>query len=305
VTKSRNSFYFISLLGLSVILWWHALASTLKLALQNYEYTHIFLILPISAALIYLEWTSGTLPQANIRNNSALLLLPVLAGLATSQWWGIGRLSRDAQLSLEMLTLVGWWIASFVCCFGTRVAQRCLFPLSFLLWFVPLPEFAVAGIIRFLQQGSASSAQLLFTMARVPVAQDGVFLSIPGLTIEVATECSSIRSTLILLVTGMVLAHLLLGSGWGKTLLTLAVIPISVIKNGLRIFTITMLGTRVDPGFLHGRLHRQGGILFYLLSLVVLFLLLLLLQRLERKQKPETIPAPIVRDRTKLSVNLS
>jgi hypothetical protein len=56
-------------------------------------------------------------------------------------------------------------------------------------------------------------------------------------------------------------------------------IPLSIAKNGVRIFTIAMLGTHVDPGFLHGTLHRKGGILFFLLALFAVLLLLWLLSR--------------------------
>jgi exosortase/archaeosortase family protein len=72
-------------------------------------------------------------------------------------------------------------------------------------------------------------------------------LSIPGLEIEVARECSSIRSSLMLFVTAMVLAHLFLRSWWRKALVAAAVIPLSVAKNGLRIFTIVELFEREWP----------------------------------------------------------
>jgi exosortase len=148
---------------------------------------------------------------------------------------------------------------------------------------VPIPDFALSHIVSFLQQGSAYAARLLFEIARVPVMQDGVLLSIPGLRLEVAQECSSIRSSLMLLVTSMVLAHLLLRSAWGKGLVILAAIPLSLAKNGFRIFTIAVLAVYVDPGFMHGWLHHDGGIVFLLLFLAVLFALLRLVGWAERK----------------------
>ena len=73
-------------------------------------------------------------------------------------------------------------------------------------------------IVSLLQRGSADAANWLFVIAGVAVTRDGLQLTIPGLTLEVATECSSIRSSLMLLVTSMVLAHLLLRSAWAKAL---------------------------------------------------------------------------------------
>jgi exosortase len=178
-----------------------------------------------------------------------------------------------------MLALVVWWIAAFILCFGVRAFQRSLFPLCFLLWLVPFPNFVLNPVVNLLQQGSAAAAHLLFAAARVPVEQHGVLVHIPGLTVEVARECSSIRSSSMLIVTTMVLAQLLLRSPWRKTLIILLAIPLSVAKNGLRIFVIAMLATRIDPGFLTGKLHRQGGIIFFLIALATTFLLLWLLRR--------------------------
>ena len=56
-----------------------------------------------------------------------------------------------------------------------------------------------------------------------------------------------------------------------------------VLKNGVRIFTLTLLASYVDPGFLYGRLHREGGVVFFLLGLLLLAPLLWVLQRSEKK----------------------
>src|SRR5271165_6882039 len=266
---------FLFLCVVSVVLWWHTILATLVLALRHDAYSHILLILPISFGLIFLAWRSRkTQPKPDFRSGSALLVLAVLIGFIGGVWRR-DSLTADVQLFLGMLAVVMWWIGAFVCCFGTRISRMCVFPLCFLLWLVPVPEFALNRIVGFLQQGSASAAHLLFAIARVPVAQDGVVLSIPGLTLEVAKECSSIRSSLILLVTSMVLAQLLLRSNWGKVLVIIAAIPLSVAKNGLRIFMLSMLGVYVDPSYLHGRLHHNGGVVFLLFSLAGLFALLM------------------------------
>ena len=118
-------------------------------------------------------------------------------------------------------------------------------------------------------------------------------LLIPGLELDVTTECSSIRSSLILLVTTMVLAHLLLRTRWRKILIVLIALPLSIAKNGLRIFTIGILGSKVDPDYLTGHLHRQGGIIFLLIALAGIFVLLWILRRGE-----SVVPAPQLRPQT-------
>jgi exosortase len=273
---------FLFLLALSVVVWGRPLVTTFALALKNDEYTHILLILPVSAALILLEWKSLRVSStAGLRTGSGLLSLALLAGCLSR--WGLASLSPDLHLSLNMAALVTWWLGSFIICFGTGVAFQLLFPLVFLFWLVPLPGVALDRLVTLLQHQSADATHFLFAATGVPAIQNGMFISIPGVTVEVARECSSIRSSLMLLVTSMVLAHLFLRSLWRKTLVVLAAIPLSVAKNAIRIFTLWMLGIHVDPGFLHGTLHERGGIVFFILALVIVLLLLWVLSRSETK----------------------
>ncbi|MFZ0143013.1 MAG: exosortase/archaeosortase family protein [Candidatus Sulfotelmatobacter sp.] len=283
---------FSILCAISLAIWWSPLASSFALALHDDQYTHILLILPISAALIFMDWK----PPEPFHAPSAVLGSALLVAVASVTFFmrrGALALSPDERLAANMLALVLWWIAAFILCFGNRAFRRSLFPLCFLFWLVPFPDFVLNPVVNLLQQGSAAAAHLLFAAVGVPVEQQGVLLHIPGLTVEVARECSSIRSSSMLIVTTMVLAHLLLRSPWRKALLVLVAIPLSVAKNGLRIFVIAMLATRVDPSFLTGRLHRQGGIVFFLIALAATFLLLWILRRGER-QDHEIAPARTV-----------
>ena len=271
------------LLIVSAALAWKSLYATFSLALHNDQYTHILLILPVSIGLIYMEWPylkPVRTPAYGI--GSALILASVIVAALTVARLGV--VEPDVQLSCRMLALVLFWIGACTLCLGSQVAKALIFPLCFLFWLVPWPQSALATVINLLQHGSALSAHWLFNAAGVPVSQDGFVLTIPGLSVEVAQECSSIRSSSMLLVTTMVLAQVLLRSTWRKTLAIFVAVPLSVVKNGLRIFTIAMLGTRVDPAYLTGRLHHQGGIVFLAIALVIEFALIWILRRAEEKE---------------------
>ncbi len=279
----RNRARYIELSALvagSLVIWWHPIVANLKLALSSDAHTHILLILPMSVALIYLEGKEEQLAFQSSGRLGAILLTAALLLRAVSAWssW---HLSPDDFLALSIFALVIWWVGSVILCFGLRTFQSLLFPLCFLFLTVPFPEHVLSWITGFLQHQSAVAASILFRCARVPVTRDGIILSIPGLDIEVSRECSSIRSSMMLIVTTMVLAHLFLRSWWKKALLIAIAIPLSVAKNALRIFTIVELGTRVDPGFLDGRLHRHGGIVFWGLAVAVVVVLLWGLTRSE------------------------
>jgi len=285
------SFLFVA----SLIVSWHTLASALGLALRNDGYTHILLVLPITIVLIFAEWRSRKAqPEPNSRAGIALLIIAVVIGTIGGGSGEVGQDGADIRLPVAMLAVVTWWIGSFVCSFGTNIARTCIFPLCFLLWLVPLPAFALDHIVSFLQQGSAYAARLLFAVARVPVTQDGVRLTMPGLTVEIAKECSSIRSSLMLLITCVVVGHLFLRSHWSKVFIILAAIVLSIAKNGCRIFILSILALYVDPGFLHGRLHHDGGIVFFLLSSASLFVMLRLVRWAERRPSAEPAVTDLV-----------
>lgn len=255
--------------------------------MSDEQYTHILLILPITLALIFMDWEP---PPPSMRSAARLGVFLLICALLIAVAAKMAPLAThpDNQLSLNMLALVCWWIGAFALAFGDAALRRAVFPLIFLIWIVPFPEFLLNPIVRWLQQGSAASAHLLFSAAGVPAVQDRTLITIPGLTIEVARECSSIRSSLMLIVTTMVLAQMLLQSPWRKALLIAVAIPLSVAKNGLRIFVLGMLGTRVDPRYLTGRLHHDGGIIYFLIALAIIFLLILVARRGDQRRELQT-----------------
>jgi exosortase len=234
--------------------------------------SHILLIVPVSVCLIYLkrdEIFSDL--RVNLVAGSILFALGLILVLAAHRYSPL----RREMLSVESLALVVLWIAGFILCYGTGAFMRAQFPLLFLLLLVPIPEIAAEKAIFALQAGSSDVAYGLLQMLSIPVLKDGFVLLLPRVDLEVAKECSGIRSSLSLLV--------ILRSPWRKLLLVLASVPLLVIKNGIRIVTIYMLTTYVNPGFLHGKLHTSGGILFYLLGLLALIPVVVLLRRGENE----------------------
>ena len=282
-------YWFIFLLVLCCLRFWKPLAALFSLSLANEHYSQVLVIPVLSGYLLFRERhkifsSASTAPGAT---NLALLAAVASLLLGGGFAW---ILSPDERLALQILSLVGICIGLFFVCFGVRPFRAALFPLLLLLVAVPFPQFLVDQLIVGLQQGSAASASLFFRAFGVPVLQEGFSFSLPGFTIQIAQECSGIRSSLALLITGLLGGHLFLRSWWSKLGLCMAIVPLAVLKNGFRIAALSWLGLHVDRGFLTGNLHRRGGILFFLISLVVLALLARLLQRLEGDQS--LIPTP-------------
>jgi exosortase len=271
--------WFAGIIAASFAIGWKPLATTYSLAWRAEEYTHILMVLPASLLLIYLSWNSTRSATDQKPRMGVVLLIVALVLVGLAKW----QLAPDWHLAVVMLALIFSWLGTFALCFGTEAFDRALFPICFLFWMVPLPLSFLDYLVKQLQYGSAVAASILFSAVNIPVMHDGVRLSIPGLTVEVAKECSSIRSSLMLVVTTMVLVQLLLQSPLRKSLVVAAAIPLSIAKNGLRIFTIAVLGTHIDPAFLTGRLHRNGGFIFLAIALASIFVMIEILRRGERQ----------------------
>jgi len=287
----RQFAVFLALIAASLLVGWRSLYETIALACQSDAYTHILLILPLSLFMILAE--RQLLRGANswsLRGGS-VLIFPAIAIACSAGIWSAS-LTADMLLAARMFALVFSWIGCFILCFGLQPARKLVFPLLFLFGLVPLPRIAVESVIALLQIGSAWSAHAFFGAFGVPVLQQGVVLTIPGLIVQVAQECSSIRSSSMLIVTTLVMAQVLLLSFWRKALVVCLAVPLSVLKNGLRIFVIAMLGTRLDPAYLHGWLHHQGGVIFFGIALGGMFVLLWLFRRREHSRPPAR-PRPL------------
>jgi len=107
---------------------------------------------------------------------------------------------------------------------------------------------------------------------------------LPGIVIEVAQECSGIRSSWVLFITSVLASYLFLKSPWRRVALIAFVIPLAILRNGFRILVIGLLCVQIGPHMIHSNILKQGGPLFFALSLVPLFLLLWWLRRGERSE---------------------
>ena len=111
----------------------------------------------------------------------------------------------------------------------------------FLIFMIPIPFILLDPIIRILQVGSAHAVNGIFHIIGIPYYREGMVFEFTGVTIEVAKQCSGIRSSLAMLVTSVVAGYLILPSGWRRVVLCLTVVPITIFKNAVRITTITLL----------------------------------------------------------------
>ena len=219
--------------------------------------------------------------------------LPViLTGIVlyAAGWTFGGNLNRNDLASVMCFSAWLMLLGGFICSYGLRAFRVALFPLLFLVLMVPVPESIMEGIITFLQVGSTEVTNLLLLASGAPFVREGFVFHLPGQSVEVAKECSGIRSGLALFITALLAGHLFLRTWWKKVILVLCFLPITMLKNGIRITTLTLLGTYVDPRILQSSLHREGGIPFFIVALLLLAPVLYFLRRSDRKRATSCFP---------------
>jgi exosortase C (VPDSG-CTERM-specific) len=156
------------------------------------------------------------------------------------------------------------------------------FPMTFLIFMVPLPDASVTALESASVLASADVAAFFFRMTGTPLVREGAVFALPGIVLHVAQECSGIHSSWILFITSLVASYLFLDGPWRRFVLVAFVIPLGVIRNGFRILVIGLLCVHVGPQMIDSPIHHRGGPLFFALSLIPLFALLFWLRRVRR-----------------------
>ena len=283
----------LTLLGL-VACFSLPLYELLGVALKSDLYSHIVLVPFISA---YLIWTKKSqLPAFSAPDHKTAAVFLGLAFLALASSFGFiltqNPIAPGDSLPFKILAFLFFLSASCAWFLGRNTLRALAFPLAFLVFMVPFPDAVRNGLETFLQYGSAYMAHIMFKIAGTTVFYDDLLFRLPGINLEVAPECSGIRSSLALFITSVVAGHFFLRSPWKCALLTLAVIPLAIIRNGFRIFTIGELCVHISPDMIHSYIHRHGGPIFFALSLIPFLLLLRFLYKSEQPGKPSNLNVP-------------
>ena len=251
------------------------------LALINYAagsqlYSYILLVPFVSAYLLYLR--RDQLPKTLV-TDLPLVVVSLAAGLGVLvliYWLDFVRQRPSDNDRLALLTL------SFLCClatggfffFGRGWMRAAAFPIAYLIFMVPMPDAMADALETASKYASAEVANLFFHLSGMPFLRAGLFFQLPNITIEVAQECSGIRSSWVLLMTSILAANLFLKTPWRRLALVAFVIPLAILRNGFRILVIGLLCVNAGPQMIHSLIHRRGGPLFFMLSLIPFFLVL-------------------------------
>jgi exosortase len=259
----------------SSLLFFNPLRALIEYALNNESASHILIVPLIVAGLFFLN-------RDKLFGSSSfdvLAAFPFVLAAALIGVLSVWKASPQFELSALTLSWLLLLISGFIAIFGRATARAEWFSLAMLGFAIPLPEPILNWLIYVLQSGSAAVTGWVFDLSGVANWREGFVFHLAGWNIEVAKECSGIRSSMALLILAVLIAHFSFTKFWKKALFVTAGLLMMVIKNGVRIAVLTLLAKYVDPNFLFGHLHHDGGVVFFLLGLALLVPVYWLLRR--------------------------
>ncbi|MCF6353707.1 MAG: exosortase A [Candidatus Polarisedimenticolaceae bacterium] len=233
--------------------------SMISIWLRSDTFAHGFLILPISAWLIWdrRKALTNLVPKPEYR------ALVVLFGVGFL--WLLGD-AVDAlvvqQLALVFMLISGLWVV-----LGNQVCLAILFPLLFLLFAVPMGEELVPSLMEF----TADFTVKLIQITGIPVYREGLFFSLPSGEWSVVEACSGIRYLIASITLGSLFAYLTYSSMTKRLIFMVAAIIVPIFANGMRAYIIVMLGHFSDMTVAVGVDHLIYGWVFFGVVMLIMF----------------------------------
>ena len=229
------------------------------------NYHHGFLIPLISG---YLIWRNRAAFGASPASPSlfGLLGLFLSTGLLI-----LG--SAGAEVFTQRVSFVFLLGSVVLFLYGWRRLRIVAFPIALLLLAIPLPYVIYYGLTAPLQALAAKCAVWGLRAVGVQVLAQGNILHLPQASLEVAEACSGIRSLYAFLAVGALVAYFTPIPFWGRTIIFLTTIPLSVAGNAVRVWGSGLGAYLISPAFAEGFMHELFGLVIFIASMGVFILI--------------------------------
>ncbi|MCG2673284.1 exosortase V [Bradyrhizobium sp. GCM10023182] len=205
---------------------------------------------------------------------------------------------EQGLVTIEMASLLPVIVGCILLTAGWPTLRILAFPIGFLIFAVPMPDWLVDAATVPLKVFISNMVTKVLYAAGFPVAQNGVMIMIGSYQLLVKDACSGMNSIFALSAIGVFYAY---AFRWEEklrsVLLLLAIIPITILANFVRVFTLVLIAYYGGPDLLEGIVHDMTGIGLFIVAVVLMFmfdavlgLAFGLVSRLRRRSVPETHP---------------
>jgi exosortase/archaeosortase family protein len=155
----------------------------------------------------------------------------------------------------------------------TFLLRELAFPIAFLMFMTPPPDFFVEKIGAPLQRASCSYASMLAGMCGLDCESRGVMLLANGLSFEVDLPCSGIRAINCLTAFSAVLAYTARTTNIARVAIFLVAVPLAFAANVLRVMIVIVVANIDSVQRDVMRFHDFSGPVVFVMALAVVILL--------------------------------
>lgn len=228
------------------------------------NYSHGFLVVPISIWILYRCRKDLVFPAQSSRLGVALVVVGsvgLVLGIAASEFF-ITRMSLILQITGIGLAYL-----------GRTNFRKVWFAFFFLLFMVPVPAVIYYQATLPMQLLSTKATTFLLQLLGMPAIRQGNIIHLPGYSLEVIEACSGLRSLVTLLALGALYSWLYMAGKIRPVLLTLAMIPIAITANVFRIMLTAIGAYTISIELADTFLHEVSGLLVFISALVMMMIL--------------------------------
>jgi exosortase len=284
--RHSQLFTALVLVGSFALLYWRVLARLVHDWINDGNYSHGFLIVPLS---LYFVWERRARLRAVPRQPSAFGLVVVIGSLVILLAGLMG-----AELFLTRLSVVGVIAGSILFLFGWRTLRLLTLPVLFLLLMIPIPAIILNQVTFPLQLLASQVGEASLRGLNVPVLREGNVIVLANVSLEVAEACSGIRSLISLLTLGIVYGYFADSRFSVRFVVALLTIPIAIASNGLRVAGTGIAAHYWGPQAAEGFFHTFSGWLMFVVAFCMLFVVTQLIIRIVPRPSRGVLPESII-----------
>ena len=215
---------------------------------------------------LYVLWQERRKIVESLGKPSVIGLLFVLPSLLVG-FLGI----RGLQVRFEILGFIGLLFGLTWTFFGRRTVGSAIFPIGFLLFCMPLHSYLDLVTIH-LRLLAVSIAAGTLQGCGVEIVRQGTMLASPTgvFAIDIAEPCSGLRSLFAMMALTAGYAYFTQPTWFRRGLLFALSIPIAILGNVSRIFSIVIVAATCSADFATGFYHDYSGYIVFLVAILLM-----------------------------------
>ena len=157
--------------------------------------------------------------------------------------------------------------------YGKATMRSSLFPITFLIFAIPLPFVFLEKVAYLLQSLSAYYPALIIEMLGIPVTRIGAEIQLEDASFIIGLPCSGMNSLISLLALAAVFIYILRCPFYKKATLLCATIPLAIFANILRVTSLLLIANAYGAETANGFFHTFFSPLLFIIAFIFLIII--------------------------------